>query len=476
MIRIPACIAMVALVAACGAPVEMAEPVQPEAQTDSSTPVTERPAPDYTPRDLVVEHPDWARNAAIYQINTRQFTTEGTFEAARAELPRIAEMGIDIVWLMPVHPIGEVERKGSLGSPYSVQDFYGVNPEFGTLEDLRAFVADAHALDMHVILDWVANHSAWDNALVREHPDWYTRDATGLMQAVPGTDWSDVVDFNYDSPELRQYMTEVMTWWVADVGIDGFRCDVAGMVPIDFWQTLRAELDQIKPTFMLAEWETRDHHDGAFSATYAWEWNNTLHDIAMGNGDVGGLRGYYFYDQDNTWPDDAYRLTYTANHDQNAWVATQFGRWGDALEAAFALSVVGEGVPMVYNGQEAGNDVMLEFFERDPIVWQDHPLNNHFTSLIGLLEDNQAIWHGEAGGQMIDIANSSPAEVFSFTRQKGDDAVFAVFNFSTEAQTVSFGGALHHGDWTRFRTGDAISFDAGTMVEIEPWGWRVFTR
>ncbi len=472
MIRIATATAMAALVAACNAPADTAVSQSAEAAPTA----TERAAPDYTPRDLVAEHPEWARNAAIYQINTRQFTDEGTFEAARAELPRLAEMGIDIVWLMPVHPIGEIERKGSLGSPYAVRDFYGVNPEFGTLDDLRAFVADAHALDMHVILDWVANHSAWDNPLVEEQPDWYTRDANGEMQHPPGTDWTDVVDFNYDNPGLRQYMTEVMAWWVGDVGIDGFRCDVAGMVPIDFWQTLRTELDQIKPTFMLAEWETRDHHDGAFSATYAWEWNNRMHDIAMGNADVGALRGYYFYDQDNTWPTDAYRLTYTANHDQNAWVATQFDRWGDALEAVFALSVVGEGVPMVYNGQEAGNPKMLEFFERDPIVWQDHPLNDHFTSLIGLLETNEAIWHGDAGGQMADIANSSAAEVFSFVREKNGNAVFAVFNFSDQAQTIDFEGTLHTGEWTRFSTGEAISFDSNSALVLEPWAWRVFVR
>lgn len=479
MIRIASGLVSATVLAACGA-----QPAPPEArpadagacasmQAAVEPPVTE---PDYTPRDMVVAHPEWARNAAIYQINTRQFTAEGTFQAARAELPRLAEMGIDIVWLMPVHPIGEIERKGRLGSPYSVRDFYGVNSEFGTLEDLRAFIADAHALDMHVILDWVANHSAWDNPLVEAHPDWYTRDWRGEMQSVPGTDWSDVADFDYSNPQLRRYMTEVMAWWVRDVGVDGFRADVAGMAPLDFWQTLRAELDKIKPTFMLAEWETRDHHDGAFNATYAWSWNNAMHDIAMGDADVGAIRGYYFYDQDNTWPDDAYRLTYTANHDQNAWVATQFDRWGDALEAVFALSVVGEGVPMVYNGQEAGNAKMLEFFERDPIQWADHPLNDHFTALLGLLETNTALWHGEAGGQMVDVANDAPTAVFSFVREKDGDAVFAVFNFAGEARTVTFQDGPHVGVWAEFGTGETADFSDGGSLDMNAWGWRVFVR
>jgi glycosidase len=246
----------------------------------------------YAPHPYVeLSHPDWSRNAVIYQINTRQFTPEGTFRAARAELPRLKELGVDILWLMPVHEIGVQNRKGTLGSPYSVRDYYSVNPEFGTMEDLRAFVDEGHAQGMHVILDWVANHTAWDNPLVTEHPDWYDRDWKGEYHPTPWWDWSDIIDLDYDQPGLRRYMTEAMVYWVREAGIDGFRADVAGYVPLDFWENVRRELDAIKPVFMLAEWDQRDVHARAFDATYAWGWNNALHDVTMGRADDGALFG-----------------------------------------------------------------------------------------------------------------------------------------------------------------------------------------
>ncbi|MEO0467847.1 MAG: alpha-amylase family glycosyl hydrolase, partial [Pseudomonadota bacterium] len=274
---------------------------------------------DYTPQPYVqVEHPNWSQDAVIYQLNTRQFTAEGTFAAAQAHLPRIAELGVDIVWLMPIHPIGEVNRKGSLGSPYSVKDYYGVNPEFGTLEDLKAFIDAAHAEDMHVILDWVANHTAWDNPLTTSHPDWYERDWNGEFQPPLFTDWNDVIDLDFSQSQVREYMTDAMVYWVEDVGFDGFRADVAGFVPLDFWETLRGELDAVQPVFMLAEWSTRDMHQHAFNATYSWSWKEAMQPIARGEAGVGAMRGH-FYNEHNSWPRDAYRLIYTSNHDQNAW-------------------------------------------------------------------------------------------------------------------------------------------------------------
>ncbi len=206
-------------------------------------------------------HPDWSLDATLYELNTRQFTEAGTFGAAEAHLPRLAGLGVDIIWLMPIHPIGEKNRKGSLGSPYSVRDYFGVNPEFGTLDDLKRFIAAAHALGMHVILDWVANHTAWDNPLVAEHPEWYARDAAGQLRSTPWWDWSDVVDLDFGQPGLRRYMLEAMSYWVREADIDGFRCDVAGYVPGDFWDAARSVLDAIRPVFMLAEWEARDLHD-----------------------------------------------------------------------------------------------------------------------------------------------------------------------------------------------------------------------
>jgi glycosidase len=246
------------------------------------------PAPD-----VVIEHPEWSRNAAIYQINTRQFTTEGTFAAAQEHLQRLKDLGITIIWLMPVHPIGEVNRKGTLGSPYAVKDYYAVNPELGTLDDLKRFVSAAHDLGMYVILDWVANHTAWDCVLVDEHPEWYDRDWKGDFRPTPWWDWPDIIDLDYHQADLRKYMTDALTHWVREADIDGYRCDVAGYVPTDFWNNARRELDAIKPVFMLAEWETRDLHYAAFDMTYAWSWNESMHRIAQGESDATAMHVYY---------------------------------------------------------------------------------------------------------------------------------------------------------------------------------------
>ena len=217
-----------------------------------------RSADPYEPIPYVkLRHPEWSKAAAIYQINTRQFTPEGTFRAAETHLPRLKELGADILWLMPIHEIGQENRKGSLGSPYSVRDYTSVNAEFGTLEDLKHLVRAAHAAGMYVILDWVANHTACDNPLVQEHPEWYARDWKGEMHPTPWWDWPDILDLDYRHAGLRQYMTEAMKYWVREADIDGFRCDVAGFVPTDFWNQARRELETIKPVFMLAEWEGR---------------------------------------------------------------------------------------------------------------------------------------------------------------------------------------------------------------------------
>lgn len=215
----------------------------------------------YKPKDYVeIQHPEWSKNAVIYQLNTRQFTKEGTFKSAKEQLPRLKALGVDIIWLMPIHSIGKKNRKGTLGSTYSVKDYYSVNSEFGTHQDLKDFVKSAHQKEMYVILDWVANHTAWDNSLVTEHPDWYDKDYKGDFRPTPWWDWSDIIDLDYNKPEVREYTTKALKYWVEEMNIDGYRCDVAGFVPIEFWNNARRELDAIKPVFMLAEWESRDLH------------------------------------------------------------------------------------------------------------------------------------------------------------------------------------------------------------------------
>ncbi len=434
------------------------------------------PGRNYTPEEYVkITHPAWSKNAAIYQLNTRQFTREGTFRAAERELPRLKALGIDIIWLMPIHEIGVKNRKGTLGSPYSVKDYYSVNPEFGNLDDLKQFVNAAHDQDMYVILDWVANHTAWDNVLVEAHPDWYDKDYKGDFRPTPWWDWSDIIDLDFGKPAVRKYMTDALKYWVEEVNIDGYRCDVAGFVPVDFWNNVRRELDAIKPVFMLAEWESRDLHAEAFDMTYAWSWNETVHRICTGQADVNGLFVYYSWNE-SAFPENAFRMTFVSNHDKNAWEGTMWEQFGDGLEAAIVLSVVGEGMPLIYNGQEAGNPRRLEFFEKDPIAWREHPIGDLYASLFALLEENTALWHGKWGATMIKVPNSAESDVFSFVRQNEQDKVFAVFNFSGEKQSVTFRETLYHGMYTDYFTKENHDLGDGYSLELEPWTYRVYVK
>ena len=432
--------------------------------------------PDYTPRDMVqVENAAWTADAVLYQLNTRQFTSEGTFKAAQRQLPRLAAMGVDIIWLMPIHPIGEVNRKGSLGSPYAVRDYRGVNPELGTEAEFRAFVDEAHRLGLKVILDWVANHSAYDNPLTVSHPEWYTRTSEGALMSPAGTDWSDVADFDYSQPALRQYMTESLVYWVREFGVDGYRADVAGYVPTDFWDTARAELDKVKPVFMLAEWEQRDLHARAFDATYGWGWKEAMQRLVKSGEGAGPMRGYYA-GQSETWPHAAMRMVYTENHDQNSWDGVAADIYGPAYEAAIALSFTGPGLPLIYNGQEADNDRQLKFFERDPITWREGQHAALLAKLIALKTEARALHNGRFGAGMVEVPTTATADVFAFTRGPAGERVFAVFNLSPRAQQVVFEQARHHGRYSDALTGAAMAFNGGETLALAPWGYRIFTE
>ncbi|MCB9112728.1 MAG: alpha-glucosidase C-terminal domain-containing protein [Anaerolineales bacterium] len=430
----------------------------------------------YTPKPAVrLTHPEWSKDAVIYQINTRQFTPEGTFKAAETHLPRLKELGVDILWLMPIHEIGQKNRKGTLGSPYAVKDYYSVNPEFGTLEDIKHFVDAAHAQGFRVILDWVPNHTAWDSVLVSEHPDWYTRNWKGDFHPTPWWDWSDIIDLNYALPEVREYMTEAMKYWVRDMDVDGFRCDVAGFVPTDFWNTVRKELDAIKPVFMLAEWESRDLHEEAFDMTYAWTWYDTLLNIVKGDGDVSLLHIYYSWNE-KAYPFDIMRMLFTSNHDKNSWEGTMNERFHAARDAVIALTFVSEGMPLIYNSQEAGEEKRLDFFEKDSIQWKDHPINDYYKKLIVLKKKNTALWNAHWGARMVHVPNSAPEKVFSFVRQNEQDKVFAVFNFSPMPQSVTFSDALFHGKYTDFTSGAQVEMSASTRLELKPWDFLIYTK
>lgn len=416
-------------------------------------------------------HPDWAKDATIYQINTRQFSTEGTFRAIIPQLDRIKALGASILWLMPIHEIGKVNRKGSLGSPYSIRDYYSVNSEFGTLADFKALVQAAHDRGLKLIIDWVANHTAWDNPLVTQHPEWYSRDHEGKMHPTLWLDWTDIVDLDYSQPGLRQYMADAMTYWVRDVGIDGFRCDVAHFVPIDFWEQVRRQLDTVKPVFMLAEADVRDVHYKAFSASYGWNWNNAMHNIALGKADCGALWGYYA-DHRNIFPATAMRMLHVSNHDQNAWEGTAYERFGPATEAAVGLSVLGEGLPMIYNGQECGDPKRLAFFEKDPIVWKPHPMGDLYAKMFAIKKANPALWNAPWGGLIAPVRHDQPKALFAFTRSVPSNRILGLFNLSPQPLTATFNDAGISGTWQDLLSGERLSVKPGQTMTLPAWSWR----
>ena len=428
----------------------------------------------YQPQKYVeLANPDWVKNATIYELNIRQFSQEGTFKAIEKQLPRLKKMGINIIWLMPVQPIGVVNRKGSLGSYYSVKDYLKVNPEFGTDKDFRSLVKAIHSQGMYVILDWVANHSSWDNPLATQHPEWYTKSREGRFQPTPWRDYDDIIDFDYSQPGLRKYMTEALKFWVKEYDIDGYRCDVASFVPIDFWENARKELDAIKPVFMLAEAEDKELHRRAFDATYNWTLWNILHQIAINNKSVKTLGEAYIAEHVSIFPKEGIRMNFIDNHDKNSWEGNQYSNFGPALKAATVFTAMMDGMPMVYNGQEAGLDRSLLFFEKDPIVWKKHENEALYTTLFALKHKNQALWNGNRGGEMVRIMNDKMDQIISFVREKNGDKVITLINLSREKVQVSFDTSYDAGTYINLFSGKPQQISKKMTLTMEAWEYLV---
>ncbi|HRY98205.1 MAG TPA: alpha-amylase family glycosyl hydrolase [Bacteroidales bacterium] len=378
---------------------------------------------------FTMDPPEWSRNAVIYEVNLRQFTPEGTLAAFREHLPRLKELGVDILWLMPIHPIGEINRKGSLGSYYSVKDYKAMDPAYGTMEEFRAMVEEAHSLGMYVILDWVANHTAWDNPLMEEHPEWYLRDSTGKV--LSPYDWTDVAELDFEQQGLWDYMAGAMEFWVRDYGVDGFRCDVAMMVPQDFWPYAITRLQQVHNVFMLAEAEEVYLHDSAFHMTYAWNLHHLFNRIARGESDADSLRKFVARDL-SKFPPDAYRMNFTSNHDENSWNGTEYERLGDAVEVMTVLSYTLPGMPLIYSGQEAGLNRRLSFFDKDSIEWKEHPMRQLYTDLGQLKHRHPALRNGAEGGECEFVEGDAGARYVAFLRKKEGREVLVVANLSPE--------------------------------------------
>ena len=421
-----------------------------------------------------VKHPDWSYNQTIYEVNLRQYSVEGTFKAFEKDLPRLKEMGVGIIWLMPIHPIGELNRKGTLGSQYSVKDYFAINPEFGTAEDFRSLVKKTHELGMYLIIDWVANHCAWDNKLLEEHPEWFTKNAEGKF-VPPVEDWQDVVDFDYDNKNLWKYMTEALKFWVHEYDIDGFRCDVAGMMPTEFWNQARAELDEIKPVFMLAEWETPEMHEKAFDMTYSWGDYDIFNSIVKKEKNAADL--FEFYENEKlAYPKNAFRMRFTSNHDKNSWEGSEFERLGKAAETFAVLTVMVPGMPLIYNGQEAGLNKRLEFFEKDPIEWKEHKFTDLYSKLFHLKMNSSALQNGERGAQIVEVHSSEDETIFSFLRQDDREKIFAVFNLSDKVRTFNLNSSVLSGNYKNFFTDEKMSFDNNVNLSLEKWGYRIFIQ
>ncbi len=396
------------------------------------------------PKPVETRHPEWVKTASIYEVNIRQYSPEGTLAAFEAHLPRLKELGVDILWFMPIQPIGVKNRKvldgQELGSYYSISDYTAIHPDYGSEEDFRRIVKKAHELGLKVILDWVANHTAFDHHWTTEHPDFYTYDEKGNINVAKDndgklTDWTDVADLNYDNRELHQAMFEEMAWWVKEFDIDGFRCDVAGFVPNVFWNELRPKLEAIKPIFMLAEWEDTAHMK-AFNMNYGWSFHHIINQVAQGKQDVSHLMTYLTEGAKNYSKDDI-RMYFTTNHDENSWNGTVFERMADQHWNMFVLCATLPGMPLVYSGQEVGLDHRLSFFGKDQIDWsKGSEFTAFYKSVLAFRKAHNPL-HNAAWGGDLKVLESGNPKVFIFERSLGAESVLMAFNFGSEAATLS---------------------------------------
>ena len=432
-------------------------------------------------RAASVAHAAWTRNATIYEVNVRQYTPEGTFAAFERHLPRLRRMGVDILWLMPVQPIGHKNRKGPLGSYYAIADYTATNPEHGTEADFRHLVDAAHAQGMRVILDWVANHTAHDHEWIAAHPDWYVHRADGTISNARDnegreTDWTDVAELDYDNPAMRAAMIGEMRWWLDRMGIDGFRCDVAGGVPMDFWVDARRQLSTGHPgLFMLAEAESPEMHS-AFDMTYGWELHHLLNQIAKGEKPTSELDAY-FARQANAYPRDAMRMYFTSNHDENSWNGTEFERMGANHLPAFVLSATAQnGMPLLYTGQEASLNRRLRFFDKDTVDWNGPSLADFYSAMLELKHTQPALANGGWGAPQAALRTDGGDRVYAFTRTQGANRVLVAVNFGDAPVRAAYQALPVPGRYTDWFSKAPVSLAASGTLEIPAHGYRVLVR
>lgn len=415
--------------------------------------------------------PDWVKDAVIYQIFPRQYSNKGDFNSITADLDRLKNLGVTILWLMPIHPIGKEKRKGTIGSPYAVQDFYAINPDYGTSTDFKKLISEAHKRGLKIIIDIVANHTAWDSVMMK-NKSFYTQNSKGeIIPPVP--DWADVADLNYDNAELRKYMIEMLKFWIREYDLDGFRCDVAGFVPLDFWEKAREEVDKIKAdTIWLAEWESPDLLVKAFNLDYSWENHSILDKVLHGQKPAYEIRRIW-EEQKTKFPKNSLRMRFSDNHDERRAIV-RFGEKG-AL-AAQALVFTLDGVPLIYNGMEAGDTTESgapALFEKLPIFWQFAERRPEFPKfykgMIDLRKNSAALRRGD----LIWLKNSDEARILTFKRTSGNEEILIAINMTS----APFFGSVEAGGSFEEITPNADKKSNGLPVlSLDSFGFRIFRK
>lgn len=424
--------------------------------------------------DSVYKRAGWLGTTNIYEVNIRQYTTAGTFNAFAAELPRLKDMGVEVLWLMPIHPIGEKNRKGTLGSYYSIKDFEAVNPEFGTADDFKKLIDDAHERGMKVIMDWVANHAAWDNVWTEDHPAYFERDAAGNFRAP--YDWSDVIQIDHSCEEEQEAMIDAMKFWVTVFDIDGFRADLAHLTPLAFWKKARTAIEPLKKDlFWLAETEEINYHE-VFDASFTWEWMHKTEDYCKGNTGLNGLKEvlHRYY---GAFPASAYRMYFTSNHDENSWNGTEYEKYGTMAKALAVFSITWNGIPLIYSGQELPNQKRLEFFDKDAIEWTgSNELHFFYKTLLSLRKKSLALRACDPLVNSFLVTTSADDSVFGYLRKNGSDEVLVFLNLSGNGTVFTISDAIVDGLFREIFTDDIHTLNADSVMEIPAGGFRVFER
>ena len=419
---------------------------------------------------------EWKHTTNIYEVNVRQYTPEGTFKAFEKELPRLKKMGVKTVWLMPVTPIAQEKKKGSLGSQYAAQDYTAINPEFGTMDDFKSLVNAAHAIGLNIIIDWVANHTGWDHVWTKTHPEYYLHDADGSFHIASGMD--DIIELDYSNPEMRNAMIEAMKFWVRETGIDGFRCDLAAWVELDFWQQARPEVEKVKPLFWIGEFDELDDpgYGKVFDASYSWKWMHKTHDYYHKNLPLQELRDLLF--QYSAIGDGSQRAWFTSNHDENTWNGTEYEKYGVIAKPLAVFSATWNGIPLLYSGQELPNMKRLEFFEKDPIAWTGtYQLNDFYRTLLDLKSSNPALRGGDPEVATFMIRTSADDKVLAYLRKTGKDEVLVLLNMSKEDAGFTLESNEATGKYKDVFADKKIKeVGQGTAFQLPKGGFRVLVK